>query len=106
MEVVVKIKTSSLFAHGPTSCSEVLLRHRFLINGHTFLPNDRDFAQIEKRKRTKINEVHVPSDWFDVGQTNRTSNPFHVIAMFIKIFMTSVFSLLIIMQGLQLHQHS
>jgi hypothetical protein len=93
MEVVVKIETSSLFAYGPTSCSEVLLRHLFLISGHTFLPNDRDFAQIEKRKRTKINEVHVPSDWFDVGQTSRTSNPFHVIAMFHQdIYDLNVFS--------------
>jgi hypothetical protein len=57
------------------------VRHRFLISGHKFLPSDRDFAQIEKRNRTKINEVHVPSDWFDVVQTSRTSNPLHVIAV-------------------------
>jgi hypothetical protein len=56
------------------------VRHRFLISGRTFLPNDRDFAQIQKRKHTKISEVHVPFDWFDVVQTSRTSNPFHVIA--------------------------
>ena len=24
--------------------------HKFLVHGHTYLPNDREFAQIEKRK--------------------------------------------------------
>lgn len=25
--------------------------HKFLVRGHTYLPNDRDFAHIEKRKK-------------------------------------------------------
>ena len=39
-----------------------ILNHKFLTRGHTFLKNDSDFAQIEKRKASA--KVFVPSDWF------------------------------------------
>ena len=35
--------------------------HKFLTRGHTFLPNDRDFAIIEKRKC--VEQAFVPEDW-------------------------------------------
>ena len=37
-----------------------ILNHKFLLRGHTFLRNDTDFAQIEKRKASAT--VFVPSD--------------------------------------------
>ena len=37
-----------------------ILNHKFLTRGHTFLKNDSDFAQIEKRKASAT--VFVPSD--------------------------------------------
>ena len=38
-----------------------VINHKFLVRGHTFLENDRDFAQIEKRKMTT--QALVPNDW-------------------------------------------
>ena len=40
------------------------INHKVLERGHTFLENDRDFVQIEKRKKTA--EVYVPEDWIYV----------------------------------------
>ena len=37
--------------------------HKFLVRGHTFLPNDRDFSHIEKKKASAI--VYVPNQWED-----------------------------------------
>lgn len=35
--------------------------HKFMISGHSFLPNDRDFGQIEQ-SRKKIMQIYVPED--------------------------------------------
>ena len=37
--------------------------HKYLERGHTYLENDRDFAQIEKRKKTAT--VYLPQDWVE-----------------------------------------
>ena len=57
----------------------VILNHKFLTRGHTFLRNDTDFAQIEKRKASAT--VYVLSDWFSVVKEANCRNPFEVIAM-------------------------
>ena len=46
---------------------------------HTFLKNDSDFAQIEKRKASA--KVFVPSDWFSVVREASRRSPFEVVAM-------------------------
>ena len=38
--------------------------HKYLEQGHTYLENDRDFAQIEKRKKTAT--VYLLQDWVEV----------------------------------------
>ena len=53
--------------------------HKFLIRGHTYLPNDRDFAQIEKQKPTA--QVNLPQDWIPYIQNAKRKNPFSVISM-------------------------
>ena len=50
--------------------------HFFLVRGHTFLPNDRDFALIEKRKKKE--SPKVPSDYVNIIEASRTSQPFLV----------------------------
>ena len=35
--------------------------HKFLVRGHTYLPCDRDFAQIEKKKGSEM--IYLPDDW-------------------------------------------
>ena len=48
--------------------------HKFLVRGHTFLPNDRDFSCIEARK--KVEKAYIPSDWVRIVQQARARNPF------------------------------
>lgn len=48
------------------------------IPGHSFLPCDRDFAIIEK-KRQRADRVLVPSYWVDLVKNARRTNPFKVI---------------------------
>ena len=48
--------------------------HKFLERGHTYLDNDRDFAQIEKRKKTA--QVFVPDDWQYVVEEANQRKPF------------------------------
>ena len=53
--------------------------HKFLVRGHTYLPNDRDFAHIEKRKESA--RVYVPKDWELVVREARPLSPFTVVPM-------------------------
>ena len=59
--------------------------HKFLVRGHTFLPNDRDFSHIEKRKATA--HVFVPQQWEDVIISARQANPFRIQQMSHDLFM-------------------
>ena len=56
-----------------------VIDHKFLTPGHTFLPSDRDFAIIEKKKRD--NEIFIPLQWFKLVEGARTNQPFHVAQM-------------------------
>ena len=51
-----------------------ILDHKFLTRGHTFLRNDSDFAQIEKRKSIVV--AYLPSDWCKVVEKANRRNPF------------------------------
>lgn len=54
--------------------------HVFPIRGHSFLPNDQDFALIEKKKRR--NSPEVPEDWDALIQEARIKpSPFVVVNM-------------------------
>ena len=53
--------------------------HKFLVRGHTYLPNDRDFSHIEKRKASA--RVHLPEDWEEVVREACPSKPFQVQKM-------------------------
>ena len=54
--------------------------HKFMISGHSFLPNDRDFGHIEQ-SRKKTQHIFVPRDWEQVVLHARQKNPFHVYRM-------------------------
>jgi hypothetical protein len=49
---------------------------KFFCSGHSFLPCDREFALIERQKKTSM--VYVPFDWVTVIANARPSKPFHV----------------------------
>lgn len=57
----------------------IRIDHKFLVKGLTYLPNDRDFSHIEKRKDTAI--VHIPSHWERVVEEARVQDPFTVKRM-------------------------
>ena len=48
--------------------------HKFLERGHTYLESDRNFAQIETKKKTA--EVFVPDDWVHVIEETNLRKPF------------------------------
>ena len=52
------------------------INHKFLVRGHTYLPNDRDFAQVEKQKA--VAQVHLPQDWIPYIQKAKKKHPFMV----------------------------
>jgi len=53
--------------------------HKYLERGHTFLENDTDFSQIEKRKRSAV--VYLPEDWVEVIREANLRKPFIATAM-------------------------
>ena len=53
--------------------------HKFLVRGHTYLPNDRDFSHIEKRKDTAL--VYIPSQWEEIVQKACHQKPYIVKKM-------------------------
>ena len=51
-----------------------IINYKFLVRGHTFLENERDFSLIVKRKRTT--EVLLPGDWTQVIREANLKKPF------------------------------
>ncbi|KAF6207360.1 hypothetical protein GE061_018601 [Apolygus lucorum] len=52
---------------------------KFLVSGHSCLPCDRDFALIEKKKKTS--KVYVPSQWKYVIADAKVNEPFSIVEM-------------------------
>lgn len=65
-------------------CSDVpftTITQKFLESGHSFLPNDSDFGDIEKRLKYHP-EVYVPKHWYDIiAEARSGSKPFIVHQM-------------------------
>lgn len=57
---------------------------KFFVTGHSFMPCDRDFGLIEKRKQ--IMKAMTPSDLDAVILSSRPSKPFHIVHMDIEHF--------------------
>ena len=57
-----------------------LVDHKFMLSGHSYLPNDRDFGAIEKASR-KTQHVFVPEDWCMLVERARQKNPFVAVRM-------------------------
>lgn len=55
------------------------VNQKFLMTGHSFLPCDRDFALIEKCKKTA--NLLVPQHVWTMIENARPSKPFHVVVM-------------------------
>ena len=57
-----------------------IINQKFMVPGHSFLPNDRDFGNIESARR-KSQHLFVPEHWYDLVRTARHKNPFTVTPM-------------------------
>lgn len=53
------------------------IHHKFMVKGHSYLPNDRDFGGVEAARRKRCN-IFVPSDWQELVRTARSTNRFVV----------------------------
>ena len=58
--------------------------HKFMVSGHSFLPNDRDFESARRKQQ----HLYVPEHWYDLIRTARHRNPFTVSAMDTADFIT------------------
>ena len=57
-----------------------MVDQKFMLSGHSYLPNDRDFASIENAKR-KRQTIYCPEEWYSLVENARTKNPFSVCVM-------------------------
>jgi len=57
------------------------ITQKFLVSGHSFLPNDSDFGDIEKRAKFHP-EIYTPSHWYKIMKEAKVSSPsFDVVEM-------------------------
>ena len=64
------------------------INHKFMVSGHSFLPNDQDFGVIEK-KRINASHIYVLSEWMDLFAGANRKNPFEVVRMTTYDFLNS-----------------
>ncbi|XP_052424869.1 uncharacterized protein LOC127968042 [Carassius gibelio] len=55
------------------------IEQKFMVSGHSFLPCDRSFATLDKRR--KVSTLHTPSDVAEMIRGARQLHPFKVIEM-------------------------
>ena len=53
---------------------------KLMLSGHSYLPNDRDFGNIELAKEKK-QAIYIPDDWYSLVRETRHKNPFSVCEM-------------------------
>lgn len=56
------------------------IKLRFLVSGHSFLPNNSDFGDVECAIKVQ-NKLFSPADYFNVMKLCRKKHPIHVIEM-------------------------
>ena len=54
--------------------------HKFMVPGHSYLPNDRDFGSVETARRRR-EHIYVPDHWYELIRSARQNNPFRVCVM-------------------------
>lgn len=69
------------------SASIDTIDHKFMVSGHSYLPNDSDFGLVEKESRGKT--IFVPDDWYSIIKTARRSHKFMLVKMQQKDFLNT-----------------
>ena len=57
-----------------------VINHKFMVPGHSYLPNDRDFGFIEQVKR-RHQQIYTTQEWYDLVSNACHTNPFSVVVM-------------------------
>lgn len=60
-------------------CAEVI-ELKYLVSGHSYLPNDSDFALIEKKAK-KTTNIFSPRDWYNIILESKNKNKFFLVEM-------------------------
>ena len=76
-----------MFVTASPDFSYILVDYKFMLSGHSYLPNDRDFGAIEKASR-RIQHIFVPEEWCTLVERARQKNPFTVIQMSMDDFVS------------------
>ena len=63
------------------------INHKFLVCGHSYLPNDSDFGVIE-RATQKSCELYVPEQWCSIIEKCSRKNPYTVVRMKQEMFVS------------------
>ena len=65
----------SVASRGSHEIGSCILKYlQFMILGHSYLPNNRDFGSIEKANR-RNQHVFIPEEWCTLVENVRTKNP-------------------------------
>lgn len=67
------------FLQSESSGEVEVIDQKFMQSGHSFLPNDCDFASIENHSKTR--QIFCPRDWYEIIIQARKKNPFHLSVM-------------------------
>ena len=57
-----------------------LINHKFMVSGHSYLPNDRDFGSVETA-RHQTQHLYIPQHWYELVRKAHHANPFRVCEM-------------------------
>ena len=56
-----------------------VIDHKFMVSGHSFLPNDADFGVIEAYNKSR--PIYDPDDWYEAIIMSKKKQPFHMKVM-------------------------
>ena len=69
-----------LYVVASSEFAYTVIDHKFMLSGHSYLPNDRDFGGIETARRRR-STLFVPEDWYTLVENARRTIRFHVQRM-------------------------
>lgn len=75
------IKMSLAIMHHIQSAESTIktVDHKFMVSGHSFLPNDADFGVVERYVQEKT--IYVPEDWYNAILKSKRKKPYVVKVM-------------------------
>lgn len=86
----IKMALSLLKVLHSEEISAETIDFKFLVSGHSFLPNDADFGVIESASK-KVQHIYVPSDWSNIVKAAKRKVPkFNVVEMKREEFLSTL----------------